>query len=225
MKRAVFILIVLLFLNIFTTSLIRAQDENNLPGLPVSEEQINKAGEFVNDAPTKWEYLQKEWKNILLNNKFVNIMNSFFTKISVVFKILFGMDWEFPSFLLFMIIILWFFFFFEFSYILNSFSTFSTKISYIISFLFVIILAQTKVLDKISTFIINLLSSPKIGFEWLRTILFFIIIIILFLIAKLTESYSKETKEERKKREKEIDDIKFHGTVKAAEEIGKSLKD
>ena len=80
-KSFVFVLIAILFI-----SFISAQIEN----LEQVEGQINDLEDKFDDLPknedelkdafdTKWDYLQKEWTNILLKNKVIFNINKFFT--------------------------------------------------------------------------------------------------------------------------------------------------
>jgi len=69
--------LVLLFSIIFIIKLnfVKAQEE--APGLPISEEELEKYLELPQQAQTKWEYLQKEWKNILSKNKVIMAIDTF----------------------------------------------------------------------------------------------------------------------------------------------------
>jgi hypothetical protein len=223
-KNYIILSIILLFSILFIIRLNLIQAQEDAPNLPFTPDDIDKIGNAPDAAKSRWEYLQTEWKTILLKNKFISSINSFFTKISIVFKLLFGMDWVFPSLLLFTVVILWIFFLINFSSIIDTFSTFSHWISYAIGFLIVIIMTHTQVLSKIATFFINVLSSERVGYSWLRTILYFLFLIILVLLSSAMEKYKKYIKETKEKAEEEAAKTEIKTTAKVAKEINKGFK-
>ena len=82
---------------------IQAQDMGDL------EDQIQEGVDRIEDAKGifdegKWDYLGREWKEILLKRKFVSAIDGFFTKISILFKILFGEPYSLSLPLFFVIV-------------------------------------------------------------------------------------------------------------------------
>jgi len=59
--------------------------EENIEDLEEKAEEIENLPENIE---TKWDYLGNEWKNVLLKNKLVSGLDSFFTQISVIFEVL-----------------------------------------------------------------------------------------------------------------------------------------
>src|SRR3989338_3842042 len=94
-KSALFIILVVFLLVSVSLILVlqTAKAQDDILGLPagLSPEEVEKTQEKVEG---KWDYLAREWKNIFLKNKFVSAIDSFFTKISIVFRILFGMEYS-----------------------------------------------------------------------------------------------------------------------------------
>lgn len=108
-KIGVLFILLLLVFNIIILASVLAEDEyTDIPGIPagLSPEKIEDA---TNKSVAKWQYLQKEWKSIILKNKVVSSIDGFFTKISIVFSILFGMPYS-MTFTMFVTIVLWFVF-------------------------------------------------------------------------------------------------------------------
>src|SRR3989338_6576000 len=111
MKKSALFSVFIIFLLVLASLILilhAAKAQENIPGLPsgLSPEEVEKTQENIEG---KWDYLAREWKNILLKNKFVSAIDGFFTKISFVFRILFGMDYS-MSLVLLIAIILWFYF-------------------------------------------------------------------------------------------------------------------
>lgn len=128
----------------------------------------------------KWDYLGNEWKNIFLKNQYVAAFDSFFTEISIVFQIVFGIPYSL-SFLFLGVLILWIFIYFnllkimsvlEFSTGSNSFSL-SGGISYLGSALICVIFAQFQVFEGIVKLLGRLVVSPE--YVWTRLIVLFVI--------------------------------------------------
>jgi hypothetical protein len=225
MKKSYVILsgiLLLLFLVVIKSEIISAQDEG--PNLPFTPDNIDKIENFPDAAKSRWEYLQLEWRNILLKNKIVSAIDSFFTRINIVFKIFFNMDWKFPSLLLFTVLILWTFFLLNFSYIIENFSSFSTGVAYAISFILVIIITHLNFISKSATFFINIIFSEKIGFVWLRTIIYILFLAVLVFLSSAMEKYKKYTKEMKEKAKTESSKREIETTATVAKEINRALR-
>ena len=198
----------------------------------LSEEQLQEGVEKVEDIKEKleegkWDYLGKEWKEILLKNKFVSVIDSFFTKISIVFKILFGEPYSL-SLTLFLVIILWFYFFFKFSEIFTDYFNFSST-AIVIGAAFTVVLAQFQVLRKIIEFFGWLvLSSESNIWRFLIMLGIFGIMILLYYLSSHFGDVYKKGKEKKEKSKEEMEKSRakvergiLHKLVKA---IMKGLK-
>ena len=202
MKRAVFVLITLLFLNIFTFSIVSAQDETNLPGLPVSEDQINKAGEFIDTATTEPEYLKQEWKKFLGENKFGQILlkiNDFIEKLNPVIKPILGVDYSL-TLLFFFALAIWIGLL-VLIYPITS-QLFDNKLfGFIASFAVVSLIGLSGVIRKA----VDLLSTVLKN-QWIAWVAFGVTIIIAVLLGALggsiQENMKKSKDEEGKEQEK-----------------------
>ncbi len=219
-KKFVFVIVSLLLLNILTLSLVKSQQPPGLPSeLQQDPEELKES--IKNKTETKWQYLGKEWQNILLNNTAVYETNSFLEKVddkTLLFTILFGRPYSL-SITLLVIILLWILFFIQFGRILKTYSLFSGSISWIISFGLVMIMAQLGILLKI-TELLGWLIFVKKGTVWNIAITLAIMLgFYLFyyfgsLYSKIMEQQKEEFEKEREKIERQI----LHQTVTALTE-------
>ena len=230
-KIGVLFICLFLFLIFIQSSNIRAQDIQE--GLEGVEEKLEEGVEKVEDIKEKleegkWDYLGKEWKEILLKSKFVSVIDSFFTKISFVFKFLFGEAYSL-SLTLLLVIILWFYFFFKFSEVFTDYSSFSSSTAMVLGFAFTIILSQFQVLRKIIEFFGWLVFSQEANI-WRFLIMlgiFLAMIGLYYLSSYLGDSFkkSKEKREEDKeKMEKSRAKVDRGILRKLVEAIMKGLK-
>lgn len=214
----------LLILNIFIIPIIKAEtspvpdvngDVNPETGLPPSIETVKGIGENLTDKE-KREYLFSELKKIALKNKYISTIDSFFKKISFVFVVLFGEPYTLSGILL-LIVILWFYFFFKFSSILKNFSAFSQAISWIMGFAITVIMAQTKILRKISEFFIWIIFYNET--TWWRLLAAVIIFGALAIIYVISSMFEEKYKKEKEKKEKEDGLRKIKEGAKTSEAI------
>ena len=220
MKKISVLLIICLLLAInLVSQLAKAQDD--ILGLPagLSPEEVEKTQEKVEG---KWDYLAMEWKNIFLKNKFVSAIDSFFTKISIVFRILFGMEYS-MSLVLLIVIILWFYFLINLSQILKYFSTFSGGTSYLMGLGLAVILAQTKLFEKIAQFFVWAIFGDKPW--WFSLIITILLIAVLVVLYKLNKSFAGQMAKRRKEMKKELEEIKLKRGTKAGESLGKAAEE
>ena len=164
MKKLGIFLIFLLLINFLAISLIHAETAPGIPSILTPEETEKTIADLKNKSLTKWDYLGQNWQVMLLKNKVVASLDSFFTKISIIFVILFGMPYSL-SITLLVIILLWIFFFFKFGEIFKDFSAFSEGTSWFIALGLTIILAQLQILKKITQFLGWLLFVNKASEE------------------------------------------------------------
>jgi len=210
-KFLTIIIIIFLFLNFLALNLSLAQETP--PGLPkeLGQEPSEIIEQYKNKTLTKWDYLGKEWKNMLLKNKYIGKANELFTKFSIVFKILFNMDYSL-SITLLVIILLWIFFAFESGSIIQKAFGINNFLAFLIGAGISIILAQLNFLLLI-TKMTGWLVFAKKGWWWNVLMIGVIILIFVLLyyfggtLAKLLE----KRREEQKKKEGEL----TIGTIKA----------
>jgi len=217
------VLLSILFLNIFAVSIKAQLSDTGLPsGLEGDVEKIQNLTEKGQEIIEKTkeqesrDYLFQEWKKMFLGNKFVSVMDSFLTKISFVFVVLFGEPYSLSGMLLIMII-LWFYLFLKFSEIFRNFTPFSEIISWIIGLGITIIMAQTQALRKITEWLV-LLTFYKEG-SWYRFFIIVGIIVALFLIYYFTSAFGKTFKEQKEKAEIE----KEKAELKAGAKISRGM--
>jgi len=195
-KGGVLFIIALIVLNFLVLTFVSAQDLP--PGMPSQlgqspEETIEKV---KNITETKWDYLGKEWRNIMLKNNFVSAMDGFFNKISPVFLVLFGESYSL-SLALFVIIILWLIVFVESSRIIKSWGVAKGSYAYIIGLAFAVILAQIKFFNIIVNAAGRLIFSRES--KWTSFLLGFVFFLVLFLIVGVSEVLAKYLEDKRKK--------------------------
>ena len=205
-KIGVLFICLFLFLILIQSSNIQAQDIEE--GLEGAEEKLQEGIEKAEDIKEKleegkWDYLGKEWKEILLKNKFVSFVDNCFKKISFVFTFLFGEPYSL-SLTLLLVIILWFYFFFKFSEIFTDYSSFSPTTAMVIGFAFTIILAQFQILRKVIEFFGWLVFSQEANIWRFFVMLgiFLAMIGIYYLSSYLGNSFKKSKEEKEKRKEK-----------------------
>lgn len=200
-KLGVILIISLLFIIPLILEISIAQE--NIPGMPAQlqnpEETIQK---LKNTTETSWEYLSKEWQNILLKNTIVAKIDTLLKKIpEVVFMVLFSMPYSLtPSFLA--TIILWLYFALLIGDVLMG--EFGAK-AYIGGFGAAIILAQVNFFKFIETFFIYLIFMKKaVWWNILITGIIIAVLAIIFMFSNKLSAYLDERK--KKEKEKEADE-------------------
>ncbi len=201
------VLFICLFLLLSFTQLFNIQAQDLGDGLEDLEEQLQEGVDKVEDTKEilvegKWDYLGKEWKEILLKNKFVSSIDNFLTKISIVFVILFGEAYSL-SLTLFLVIILWFYFFFKFGEIFTDYSSFSSTTAMVIGGALTIILAQLQVLREIIEFFGWLAFSQESNI-WRFLIMlgvFLAMIGIYYFSSKFGDGFKKSKEKSEKEKE------------------------
>jgi hypothetical protein len=193
---------------------VLSSQSTDVPGLPSGTQQLENTTNQITNAVSNWQVIEQNLKTSLLSNPTINSINSFFTSIGIVFRILFGQDYSL-SLVLFITIILWVFFVISFNRIFKNFMPFSKGISFIISILLTIILAQIQILDGISNFIISRIFNLS---WWIQIIIIFIIVVALIVILSLLKRFNIQS---AKRREKE-NRFKLETGAKVGENISKA---
>ena len=240
MKKLGVLFILLLILNLFIISISALESPVDIPqipespviapldsgnistdgssGLPPEIDKLKKQGESLSDKE-KREYLFKELQESLLKKKYIKKTDEFLKKIDIVFVILFGEHYELSGTLL-MIIILWPLFFYHFSKILDNFSAFSEKISWVLGFAMTVAGAQLGVFRKIAEGFIWLIFYKE-G-TWWRFIMVIIIIIVLVGLSLLGGNLEKSIKEKKEKEKLNRDKRDIHEAAKTGRRLNEA---
>jgi len=197
-KLGVFLLVLILF-SIFSTILIKAQE----PPLPPGFERLQNISEKLTDEEARTEYLKQKWQEIFLKNSVISSMDSFFTDISLVFRILFGQPYSF-SLTLFLIVILWAIVALKAAEIIRSSINLSEGLSYLAGIAAAVVLAQIQVLRIFVAFLMRFAFSQEAA--WARTIaIVFIVAIFIFIyyFGGVLSAYLKQRRKNLKEEETE----------------------
>lgn len=192
------IFLILFFLSLFISPLVFSEVSDSLEQNMEKAQNVKDTIEKSQDTQyweEKWDYLGNEWKSIFLKNPVVASFDSFFTKISIVFEVLFGVPYSL-SLVLVGILFLWIFIFINLVPIINATGFFSKSLSYLVSFGLCIILAQFKTFEVIAILLGRLVFSPE--YVWTRLIFLFILFLSFGLIAYLDRKLSRYIRLKRK---------------------------
>lgn len=198
------LLILPLFLNILMSQ------ETGIPS-GLNPEQIENTTQGIS---AQFDYLAREWKNILLANPTINAIDAFFQKASVVFFILFGIQYSLSP-ALFFTLLLWFFFLIAFFGIFKNFASFKKWISLIIAFLLVIVMSHIGLIEKQANFLAWLLFSDKPW--WMRLLFIFGIFAVIVIVLILENKFGKQFEKKKKKQKEEADRMKVETAAKAGQ--------
>jgi len=224
MKKKIIVLILSILALFLILNFARAQNEIPLPGgintgqIENTTNQIgNAAGQFANP---QWNYIEQEIQKALLQNSFVNAINSFLQKISFIFVILFAEPYSLSMTLL-MIIALWFYFLIVFNNIFKLYASLSKWVSRAVSLLAVIILAQLKFFEAQ----INFLTWFGFGNKpwWVKVIIWAVVVGLLILIMWLIKTFGVKIFENRKKMKEEENRVKLEMGAKISEAFGQTV--
>jgi ABC-type multidrug transport system fused ATPase/permease subunit len=230
MKRKLFVLFffILIFLNLVLsqvpdpTGQIPFGDKITDGEKAIENIENFKEGFLEEKEGNDREYLVDQYEEILLSNEMIAGVNSIFEDYSIVFRIFFGVPYEF-SFTMFFIIVLWFCVFLGLPYLISSIDFFNRISSWIVSLLIVVILAQAQFFRVVVSITDKLLFASENG--WVRFILGIVLLFIFIMVYYLEHSigkYFEKLKRERKKKDLEnrvsIPIDKLEGQKKGMEE-------
>ena len=179
-KKLAILIFALLVFGIIALSFVHSQDE---PPMPINPEKIEETREKIE---TKWDYLSRHWKIMLLQNKIVKTIDSAFTKAdekTKIFRILFGIPWNLGLTTI-ISILLWFVILFYSTRQFNKGLGFENVYCFLIALALVIILGQAKVFILISNSLFSLFTttSGKITL----VIVFLAVLWVMFFINKMS---------------------------------------
>lgn len=200
MKRLIVVLTLVLLLGSFVAAVPSSEELQNDSVVRGVNQLRNVTDNFGDEE--RWEYLGNEWKEMLLQNSIIETIDGALSKVSFIFKILFGEDYSL-SLVLFFVIVFWFVLLSMFYKVIGSFSSFSQPVSFGMSLLLVIILAHLKVLNFLATGLAKLLFFNE---GWWGKALGIIIIVMALVVLKYLKSIIwrigrsfKKSQEEREK--------------------------
>ncbi len=216
-KKGFLFFVIILISSVFIISLLSSQSldslEKQVEGV---QENLDKAQEIA-DSP--WDYLRAEWEKLFLKNPVVSKLDGFFKEFSIVFRILFGMNYEF-SIVLFGIIVLWVLVIFNSGKLITSTGFFDGGASQILGIGVAILFAQVGILKSITIFAGNIIFSPENA--WTRAILFFIFVILLGVFTYLSDMLSKYIEGVKEAAKKHASELSQKAVKKFSETFSKT---
>ena len=201
MKNKIFILgLFLLFVLPLALKLAASQE---IPGIPSGlspeqiEAQMQKLQQLRNQS--EWAYIGGKFGAAMLRNPIIQSIDAFCTKISIVFRVLFGMDYSLSLTLLF-VIVLWLIVFIDGGNILKHYSMFSALTSYGIMLAVAVILAQVQVFKLIVNFTGTLIYAREAG--WARFLIFVVVCLALLFVDWISRYFGKYLQKGKEAKEK-----------------------
>ena len=227
MKRLVcFLFLILLLGNLAFVS------SETIPQLDAVASKVSDIKDKVDDlknpnSQAYWEqqvgYLGVEFPKLLLKNPYIAAVDSFFQKISIVFRILFGMSYSLSLTLLF-VIAFWFFFSFNFYGAIKATGLLNGGLNFISGMLVSVILAQTGFFKALVILCGTLIFAPK--YSWMRFLVLVAIILAVIGVSYLDKKlagYLKNKKGDSAKKEIETYQKAFLEREKSRADVKKSL--
>ncbi len=196
--------------------------QENIQKLESAEEKLQDFEgkvDKIQDTEETWDYLREEWAKIFLKNKYIAAADSFFSKISFFFRILFGMDYSF-SILLAAVIILWLWIVINLSLIIESYGILKGWQAYAAGVAIGIVLSQAKIIIGIVNFAGKIIFSAE--YWHVRAIIIVIAVFIISFVQVLVNSLSKYIKEMKKKKLEHEAEIAQKQIKTFAEEFSKA---
>ncbi|MEK6894232.1 MAG: hypothetical protein AABX10_02100 [Nanoarchaeota archaeon] len=193
---------VILFCLVLLVSAVSGQLDQTQKDIEKSGEEVQKAAEKARGFTEAdyWENIGLQWKEFLLRNKFVSSVNVFFTKINIVFLILFGMNWSL-SFNMFFAFLFWVFTLYSIIKYMSSVDKKAIGILY--SFIIVILLAQINLFEYVGKWSVALVFY-KSSLLW--KVGFFLGVMVLFVFfGVLNKFFSNLLKKRKEGKEKNAD--------------------
>jgi hypothetical protein len=224
MKKSLilFLLLGIILIKTFMPVVSAINPEDSLDDVEERMENLQDTIEEYSDKDAweeKWDYLGNEWKNILLKNKVIFALDSFFTKISIVFHILFAQPYS-MSLILLGIIFLWLFVFLDSGNLIRAWGIVGEGLfPYLASFVLAVAIAWTTAFENIIILLGRLAFAPEHWWTRTLTIVFIILgFVVLQYLSRLMSGLLKGRKEDLKKRATELAQ---NSIQKFAEKMGK----
>ena len=233
-KESVLIFVLIAVFSFFVIDSVLAQAPGDVVG-PILEgdaEKILNATQRLKEfqenlteftEEDKWEYLGRQWKELLLKNKYISAVDESFRKISFIFVFLFGEKYDLSLTLLFAIL-LWIAFFSAVGNIISSFSTLSKPVSWIVAFSSSVILAHLKFYDFISLILFKIIFFREGIWRWVSLVILLIAwFVVIIYIRKIIWYLGRMTKKTMEEKEKWDMQFKFKVMEKKLESVEKAL--
>lgn len=226
MKKIGVLFLGILLLGFLSNVLLAVDADNIQDDLEEKIEKAEDASEKINEFTEndKWDYLSKEWKKVLLENKFVSSVNSFLSKINLVFIVLFGEDYNLSLVFLF-VIIFWVFFLINFNVIFRDYSAFSGSIAGAIAFALTVVGAQFGFYRKFSEIVFKLIFYKEGIWGWIFIILFLIALGVIIALNKYFGKQVKLNREREFKEQEKIDREILHREATIWEKLGRVFRE
>jgi len=220
-KVGVILILSLLFIIPLILQLATIKAQETPPGLPseLNQNPDEILEKIKNQTFSKWDYLAREWRATLLKNKYIASADSFFTKYSIVFNIIFNMPYSL-SITLFVIFLLWIFVAFESGRWLQKLLGIKEAIlALLIGAGVSIILAHIGIL----LFIVKVLGILVYAKDkwWWNLIMIVVIILFFVALALFGEQFAKWLDEREKKKMEKKTEQKQKETIAFAEGLEK----
>ena len=193
--------------------------ENQIEGAVDNlENNITKIKEF--GEKDKWDFIGSQWKEFLLKNKAIAGVDAFFTKINLVFVVLFAHGWAISLEMLF-IFLLWLFTLISlYSYLKLKLENGWTKL--FISLGVTLILAHSKIFNYVSESAVKVIFY-KSSAGW-RSLMLILVLGGLVIYLMLNRTIRDSLQKAREKRDKELLKEKVEKTEKFQENMVKVAK-
>jgi len=189
---------------VFTFSLVLAQVPDALddPVVRVDGDGNEISGGLIQEREGQDRLFS--WENIyeqLLKNENVAVVDNIFRNNDLIFRVFFGVPYEFSGTML-LIFILWFFTLMFLPDLVASIDFFNKITSWIAALLIVVILAQA----QFFRIIVNISERFYFNFEnqWMRFIVFFVIIIMYagyYYVGRALTNYLNKMKDDREEKD------------------------
>jgi hypothetical protein len=231
-KRNLFILAGLLSLAIFCLTIISYVKADTTPPMPpvlgISPDQIQQLPQTPEELGNATAgYLKTQWGKIVSDIPGLLALHNFFSNHQLIFTILFNEKYNI-SWLFFFIVLSWLYTMAILGDITAAILKLKERFAFLFGIAFAIILSQLGIIKAIVSFTINIVSAQNLW--WVRGILGFLILLVLFLIYYLGSYLSanlraSEKAQERESMKQEIKEGKaFRKGAEEGQEISEPLK-
>lgn len=170
-----FAAIVLLMLPLLM-SVIQAAQASDL----IEQQTGFNPNEVKQDAQQlKEEYLKKNWGELIAKNRVIGPIHNFFTAISPVFRVLFGMPYSL-SLILLVVVLLWIYVVTKVDSALHAAGFMSRPVQIVTAVATGILLAQIRIFQFIAVWVEGIIVSQELW--WMRLILIVVVVVVAFII-------------------------------------------
>ncbi len=212
-------LILLISLSLLPTLKADPSDPSDLSNVFGNNVSINPENLPQDFEDIQRDYLQKEWAKKLSENKLIGPVHDLFNKISIVFKILIGYQYEISATFL-LTLLLWIFTSYILYRIINSSEILKSWKAFFAALACSTILAQLKIQYYTAKYSLDLVFKKQ---GWVYSIVLTIIVLGFFAVIYITSGMLarelKKKAEKKKNKEKDIELKKVKEMTKEAQDI------